>query len=196
MSEYYRIGEFARLIQKSSQTLRNWDKSGILKPAAVDQNGRKLYSKEQLDHILNQQERYVIGYCRVNRYTQSEELAHQAEILKDYMDAHHYHYQMISDFGSGLKYNRKGLRDLMRLLAENRVAKIVAVQKDSLVRYGSELMETLCRIHGCDLVYLSDAICMDDYCDDITTILKQFDHTWSGKKAAQAKQQIQALIRQ
>ena len=42
MSEYYRIGEFARLIQKSSQTLRNWDKSGILKPAAVDQNGRKL----------------------------------------------------------------------------------------------------------------------------------------------------------
>lgn len=76
MSEYYRIGEFARLIQKSSQTLRNWDKSGILKPAAVDQNGRKLYSKEQLDHILNQQERYVIGYCRVNRYTQSEELAH------------------------------------------------------------------------------------------------------------------------
>jgi len=26
--------------------------------------------------------------------------------------------------------------------------------------------------------------------------LGQFDHTWSGKKAAQAKQQIQALIHQ
>lgn len=196
MSEYYRIGEFARLIQKSSQTLRNWDKSGILKPAKIDQKGRKLYSKEQLDVILTKQDRYIIGYCRVNRYTQSEELARQAELLKTYMDAHHYHYQMISEFGSGLKYNRKGLRDLIQLLAENRVAKIIAVQKDSLVRCGNELIETLCRIHGCDLIYLYDEISVDDYCDDMTVLLKQFDHTWNNKRAAMVKHQLQALIHQ
>ncbi len=192
MSEYYRIGEFARLIQKSSQTLRNWDKNGILKPAAVDHHGRKLYSKEQLDHILNQQERQIIGYCRVNRYRQSDELAKQAEILKEYMERHHYQYQMISEFGSGLKYNRKGLRDVLRMLAENRVAKIIAVQKDSLVRYGNELIETLCRIHGCELIYLRNTVCIDDYCDDMTSMIKTFESTCKDK----GKQRMQVYIHQ
>ena len=67
MSDYYRIGEFAKLIGKSSQTLRNWNRSGILKPAMVNDNGRKLYSKEQLDQFIQNEERLVIGFWRANR---------------------------------------------------------------------------------------------------------------------------------
>ncbi|WP_461200501.1 MerR family transcriptional regulator [Anoxybacillus sp. TBDG-1] len=33
--KYYSIGEFAKLIGRTEQTLRNWDKSNRLKPAYV-----------------------------------------------------------------------------------------------------------------------------------------------------------------
>nr|WP_231701775.1 MULTISPECIES: MerR family transcriptional regulator [Crassaminicella] len=33
--KYYSIGEFAKLIEKTQQTLRNWDNSAKLKPAKL-----------------------------------------------------------------------------------------------------------------------------------------------------------------
>lgn len=34
----YSIGQFAKKINKTQQTLRNWDKSGKLKPEIVDES--------------------------------------------------------------------------------------------------------------------------------------------------------------
>lgn len=191
---YYKIGEFAKLIGRSPQTLRNWDKNGILKPAILTEDGRKLYSKEQLDSFLNQNNKLIIGYCRVNAYNQSDELSDQVTILKNYMDDMHYEYQIISEIGSGLKYNRKGLTDLLTLIADHKVGKIVALKRDSLVRYGYEMIETLCKMFGCDIEYIEDAIDYDDYCSDIATIIKHFDHNLDSKKAAKAKRRIQELV--
>ena len=33
--KFYTIGDFAKIIGKTEQTLRNWDKAGILKPHHV-----------------------------------------------------------------------------------------------------------------------------------------------------------------
>ncbi|WP_396125102.1 MerR family DNA-binding transcriptional regulator [Clostridium sp. CX1] len=37
--KYYSTGEFAKLIGKTEQTLRNWDKNGTLKPRHVTESG-------------------------------------------------------------------------------------------------------------------------------------------------------------
>jgi len=50
--KYYSIGQFAKLIGKTEQTLRNWDKSGVLKPSHVAPSGFRYYSQEQLNHFL------------------------------------------------------------------------------------------------------------------------------------------------
>lgn len=192
---YYKIGEFAKLIGKSPQTLRNWDKSGILNPAIIGEDGRKLYSKEQLDEFLNRNNKMIIGYCRVNAYNQSEELSEQVALLKSYMDEKGYDYQIISEIGSGMKYNRKGLIDLLSMISDYKVGKIVALKRDSLVRYGHEMIEILCKMFGCDIEYIEPEINYDDYCSDIANIIKHFDHDLEGKKAAKAKRRIQELIK-
>ncbi|MFC3783141.1 MerR family DNA-binding transcriptional regulator, partial [Bacillus chungangensis] len=46
--KYYSIGEFAKLIGKTTQTLRNWDKRGVFKPHHVTESGYRYYSQEQL----------------------------------------------------------------------------------------------------------------------------------------------------
>ena len=54
--KYYSIGQFAKAIGKTTKTLRNWDKEGILKPARVEQSGYRYYSQEQLDDFLGLQQ--------------------------------------------------------------------------------------------------------------------------------------------
>jgi len=50
--KYYSIGEFSKLIEKTSQTLREWDKKDILKPHHVEPTGDRYYSQEQLNHFF------------------------------------------------------------------------------------------------------------------------------------------------
>jgi len=196
MANYYRIGEFANLIGKSSQTLRNWDRNGTLKPAVVNENGRKLYSKEQLDQFIKNEDRLVIGFCRVNRKSRSYELERQVQLLKEYMDDQDWNYQIISDVGSGLDYKRKGLSEVLSLVLEHKVAKLIAVRRDSLVRYGYELIETICKANGCDVEYMEDIVDSDDYCSDIASIIKFFNYDFEGKRADKAKRKIREFIAQ
>ena len=50
--KFYSIGKFAKLIGGTPQTLRGWDKKGVLKPAQVAESGYRYYSQEQLNHFL------------------------------------------------------------------------------------------------------------------------------------------------
>ena len=43
--KYYSTGEVANKIGKSAETLRYWDKKGILKPSYVTGGGKRFYSQ-------------------------------------------------------------------------------------------------------------------------------------------------------
>ena len=46
--KFYTIHEFSKLVGKTPQTLRNWDKKDILKPHHTSTNGYRYYSDEQI----------------------------------------------------------------------------------------------------------------------------------------------------
>lgn len=50
---FLRIGEAARYLGVSMDTLRNWDRCGKLKPARNPANRYRLYSPEQLSAFLS-----------------------------------------------------------------------------------------------------------------------------------------------
>lgn len=49
----YSIGQFAKEIGITVQTLRNWDKSGKLKPSYTSPSGHRYYSEDQLAYPAN-----------------------------------------------------------------------------------------------------------------------------------------------
>ncbi|CAM4218649.1 hypothetical protein BAWI5_20600 [Bacillus wiedmannii] len=92
--KYYSIGEFADLIGKTTQTLRNWDKQNVFKPHHVTDSGYRYYSQEQLNHFLGikgemQLNKIVIGYCRsfawylLVRCTKPTSLARSRKVFGD-----------------------------------------------------------------------------------------------------------------
>jgi len=52
MTEYFTIKQAADYLNVTGQTLRNWDKSGKLKPYRHPMNNYRLYKKADLDRLL------------------------------------------------------------------------------------------------------------------------------------------------
>lgn len=139
----YSIGEFANKIGKTVQTLRNWDKKGTLKPHHITAGGTRQYSQEQRNHFLglkskDKRNKKTIGYGRVSSHKQKDDLERQIENVKTYRYAKGYQFEIISDIGRGINYNKKGLNQLIDRITNSEVDKIVILYKDRLIRFGQE----------------------------------------------------------
>lgn len=199
--KYYSIGEFANKIGKTVQTLRNWDKNGTLKPSHITSGGTRYYSQEQLNHFLGLKsktkiDKKIIGYCRVNSHKQKDDLERQIENVRTYMYAKGYQFEIISDIGSGINYNKKGLNKLIDMITNSEVDKIVVLYKDRLIRFGYELIENLCEKYGTTIEVIdnTEKIEEQELVEDLIQIVTIFSCRLQGRRANKAKKMIKELI--
>ncbi|MBQ3423556.1 MAG: IS607 family transposase [Romboutsia sp.] len=199
--KYYSIGEFANRIGKTIQTLRNWDKKNILKPSHVTQGGTRYYSQELLNHFLGlksekQINKKIIGYCRVSSHKQKDDIERQIENVKTYMYAKGYQFEIITDIGSGINYNKKGLNQIINMVTNSEVEKIVVLYKDRLIRFGYELIENLCNKFGTaiEIIDNTEKTEQQKLVEDLVQIITVFSCRLQGKRATKAKKMIKELI--
>ena len=199
--KYYSIGQFAKAIGKTTKTLRNWDKNGKLKPVRVEDTGYRYYSQEQLNHFLGlklekQINKKIIGYCRVSSHKQKDDLERQIENVKTYMYAKGYQFEIITDIGSGINYNKKGLNQIIDMVTNSEVEKIVVLYKDRLIRFGYELIENLCNKFGTiiEIIDNTEKLEQQELVEDLVQIVTVFSCRLQGKRANKAKKMIKELI--
>ena len=197
----YSIGQFSKLIGKTNQTLRNWDKDGILKPHHVSESGYRYYSQEQLNHFLGlkqevQLNKKTIGYCRVSSHKQKDDLERQIDNVKTYMYAKGYSFKIISDIGSGINCNKKGLNQLIDMVANSEVDKIVVLYKDRLIRFGFELIENICNKYGTTIEIIDNTEKTEEQelVEDMIQIVTVFSARLQGKRANKTKKMIKELL--
>ena len=199
--KYYSIGQFAKAIGKTTKTLRNWDKNGKLKPVRVEDTGYRYYSQEQLNHFLGlklekQINKKIIGYCRVSSHKQKDDLERQIENVKTYMYAKGYQFEIITDIGSGINYNKKGLNQIIDMVTNSEVEKILVLYKDRLIRFGYELIENLCNKFGTiiEIIDNTEKTEQQELVEDLVQIVTVFSCRLQGKRANKAKKMIKELI--
>ena len=200
--EYYGIGRFSKLIGVTVQSLRNWDKTGKLKPHHVAESGYRYYSQEQLYHYLGLKNeevkiRKIIGYCRVSSSKQKDDLEQQIDNIKTYMYAKGYSFEIISDVGSGINYNKKGLNQLLTLITSCQVERIVVLYKDRLLRFGYELIENICAKYGTviEIIDNTERTEEQELVEDLIQIVTVFSYKLQGKRANKAKKMIKELLK-
>ena len=199
MSKYYSINEFSKILGVSAQTLRNWDKKGKLHPHHTSSNGYRYYSHEQLNQVMNIKpnlDRLVIGYCRVSSNKQKDDLERQIENMKLYLIAQGEPFKIISDIGSGINYQKKGLQELIKLISQNKVEKVVVLYKDRLLRFGFELVEYIASLHNCDIEIIdnTEKIEQQELVEDLVQIITVFSCKLQGKRANKAKKLVKELV--
>ena len=140
----YSISEFAKLIGVSRQTLIRWDKIGKLKPIFLE-SGHRRYTDEHLHKIKGIKENKInVLYCRESTPQQKHSLENQEARLKEFCISRGIKVDhVISDFGSGMNYKRKGLQQLLTMICTGSIDKLVIHFKDRLMRFGFEMFEHL-----------------------------------------------------
>lgn len=196
----YSIGQFAKLINRSQQTLRNWDNADKLKPSFVDaKTGYRYYTDLQLQEfngVINRENKIVIGYCRVSSSKQKEALERQVENVKTYLLSKGHQFKIISDIGSGINYDKKGLNDLIKLILQDQVSKVVILYKDRLVRFGYELIKNICdyKSVGIEIIDNTDKSEEEEVVEDLIQIITVFSCRLQGKRANKTKKMIKELL--
>jgi len=197
--KYYTIHKFSKIVGKTPQTLRNWDKKGFLKPHHTSSNGYRYYSDEQIRQVLNikpANQRIVIGYCRVSSNKQKDDLERQIENVKTYLLAQGKPFEIISDIGSGINYNKKGLQSLIRRIQINEIEKVVVLYKDRLIRFGFELIEYVANLNNCTIEIIDQTKKTEEQelVEDMIQIVTVFACKLQGKRAHKAKKFVKELM--
>lgn len=96
-------------------------------------------------------DRVVIGYCRISSNKQKDDLERKIENIKLYLTSQGKPFEIISDIGSGINYKKKGLKELIKRISQNKFEKVVVFYKDRLLRFGFELVEYIANLYNCDI---------------------------------------------
>jgi len=144
MSRYIKVGEAANLLGISIQTLRRWEQKGELLPDKRSRGGTRYYDVDKLFGLQNIETDITIAYARVSSHDQKEDLKRQTDRLESYCTAKGWTFEIIQDLGSGMNYRKKGLKRLLDLILNRKIKRLVITHKDRLLRFGAELIFSLC----------------------------------------------------
>ena len=88
----------------------------------------------------------TICYARFCTRPQKEDLERQSLVLAGYCERQGWEYETISDIGSGINYNKRGLTKLVKLLLTGEVKRLVITHKD-LGIFSGEASSEKCRVY-------------------------------------------------
>ena len=138
------------------------------------------------------------------------DLQRQSIVLAGYCEKHGWEYEIISDIGSGINYNKRGLTKLMRLLLTGEVKRLVVTHKDQgiftfdasqgkmprLLRFGSELIFSLCEQLNVEVIMNNNDVNATDeqeLLQEFLEIITVFSARWYGLRSHQNKSLIEEL---
>lgn len=200
MSSMLSIGAVSLILVVCVNTLRIWDKNGFLSPRFRTSGGHRRYHSDDVDKVTRKKQgietlehKATIAYARVSTHDQKNDLETQIERLK--LECHNRGWneaQIISDLGSGMNYNKKGLRRLIGLLCRGQVGRLVVLRQDRLLRFGSELIFELCKLHGCEIVVIEPQSTdpKKTIADDVLAILTLFSARCNGMRSHSNKRAL------
>lgn len=117
-------------------------------------------------------------------------------MLQTYCISHGWTYEVICDLGSGMNYKKRGLKNLLQAILNKQIKRLVITHKDRLLRFGAELVFTLCEIHNVEVVIINqgeqDSSFEEDLAKDVLEIITVFAARMYGARSNKNKKLIEA----
>lgn len=179
MDRFLNIGQAAKLCGVSVKTLRRWEQSGKITPIYTA-GGHRRYELAQLRPNFQAtllDTRKTIAYARVSSHDQKDDLERQKQVLELYCASQGWQYEIIADLGSGMNYHKKGLKRLLNQIIDDDVGRLVLTHKDRLLRFGAELVFSICEIKNVQVVIINqgeDTSFEEDLAKDVLEIITVF----------------------
>jgi predicted site-specific integrase-resolvase len=185
--EHLSIKDTRKLLGVTTETLRKWANSGKIGFSETP-TGRKLYYKQDVYNIINRtqiqkpKEKSKIAYCRVSSQKQKDDLERQ----KDFFRLKYPKHDLVTDIGSGINWNRKGLQTILEQSMLGNVSEVVVAHRDRLCRFAFELIEFILSKNGVKLIVLNsdstESTIDKELSDDILSIIHVYSCRQMGRR--------------
>ncbi len=198
MDKLITIHEAAEILGVSNTTLRRWEASGKLVPERTAGNQRR-YRLSQINPALvrnAEADRKTIAYARVSSHDQKADLERQKQVLELYCATQGWTFNLISDLGSGMNYHKKGLGQLLEMILDGKVSRLVITHKDRLLRFGAELVFAICEAKQVEVVILNrgeDTSFEEDLAKDVLEIITVFSARLYGSRSHKNQKLIDGI---
>ncbi len=192
MEKLYALRDACDIMQVDPTTLRKWDREGKIRRVRLQNNFRRVPESE-INRILGiQDERSSYIYARVSSGGQKGDLDRQIEKLRVSSPES----EVISDIRSGMRFDRKGFMELLDLIENDKVSAIYITHKDRLARFGYDLVEKICEMHGTGIVTVDGEELLtahEELSRDLISIITSFSARLYGLRSHKLKKILEAV---
>ena len=194
------IGQAAKELGVSIPTLRRWEAEGKIQ-AERTPKGHRRYDLAQLcglkPYETSKTNRPTVCYARVSSHDQKEDLVRQVALLETFCAANGWSYEIVQDLGSGLNYNKGGLQQLIKRICSGTVGRLVLTNKDRLLRFGSELIFSLCEAYNTEVVLINQGeqplSFEEELAQDVLEIITVFSVRLYGSRSHKNRKLVETL---
>jgi putative resolvase len=186
--------EAADLLGVTVKTLHRWEADGKIKSTRTAGGHRRYDIADLMGNKTGSQ--LTVGYARVSSNDQKDDLKRQVLVLESYCAKHGWEFEIIQDLGSGMNYKKKGLIRLIKLITSYQVERLVLTHKDRLLRFGSDLIFTLCETFGTEVIIINrsdDSSFEEDLASDVLEIITVFSARLYGSRSHKNKKIVEEL---
>jgi len=191
----YRTGKASQLLGISKPTLIRKIKSGEIKAYRVGREYR--IPESEIKRLLRGKTLdKVVIYARVSSRDQKEDLERQVEYLKNYCSSKGYQVvKILTDISSGLNENRRGLKQLFKLVEGGEVGKVVITYRDRLTRFGFKYLEQYFNSHGVEIevIFDDEKTPEKELVEDLLAIVTSFAGKLYGARSHKKKRLVEAV---
>jgi len=195
------IGQAAKELGVSIATLRRWEAAGKIHSERTP-SGHRRYELAQLRGLKpyesSKNNRPTLCYARVSSHDQKEDLVRQVHLLETFCTANGWSNEVMQDLGSGLNYNKRGLQQLIKRICGGSVGRLVLTNKDRLLRFGSELVFSLCETFNTEVVIINQGeqslnFEEEELAQDVLEIITVFSARLYGIRSPKNRKLIESL---
>lgn len=198
MNKFLSIQKAAEFLGVTPQTLRRWERSSKIEPSHRTTGGQRRYDITKLQPTTTAKAQILptIAYARVSSHDQKDDLQRQAHMLEMYCSAQGWSYEVIKDLGSGMNYHKRGLKNLLERITYGQIGRLVLTHKDRLLRFGAELVFSLCAAKKVEVVIINqgdEPSFEEELAKDVLEIITVFSARLYGSRSRKNKQLMENL---
>ena len=198
MSKFISIGKAAKILGVSHQTLRRWEHEGRLVCDERTKGGQRRYDVHKLRPNFYHTARtdLTIAYARVSSYDQKADLERQKQMLELYCASQGWNFELIADLGSGMNYHKKGLKQLLEKIIDDKIGRLVITHKDRLLRFGAELIFAVCEQKNVEVVIMNQGdqpSFEEELAQDVLEIITVFSARLYGARSKKNKKLLDTI---
>src|SRR5256886_1618951 len=190
-----RLSQYAKQMNVSSKTAFRWWRAGRLDAYQLDTG--TIIVRDPLPETLSP--KGIALYARVSTHGQKADLARQVERLKSYAASRGYQVtKIVQEIASGMNDTRP---QLLKLLTDPQMGKIVVEHRDRLTRFGFVSIEQLFQMQGRTIEVLFPTDTKHDLVDDFSAVItsmasRMYGRRHSKERAEQIKQCVEHVLKQ